>query len=740
MTNQARPPVLVVHPDAAFAEAVVRALWARGLSAVSVESGERAIDRFVVSAAAALVVSSDLPGRDGAATVESIRWAPGGADVPVVLTARNADPRALSETGRRLRAATLTGADADDAEAVAALVGRVIETDGAVDERTSNAGPSPGPAVTHSSPTISALVEPHRRPQLPPTGSPPAETSGFPAHRARTAPHPPSPTVAARRPREGADAPSKEPPDADSAARYEAEEVERRARDVTARTASTVGDLAHTPFPRLLVELAEARATGALVVVAPPDDRLRTTVGDTAKKVVYFRGGVPVYVKSNLLRECLGQILVQMGLIDASVRNASLERMRETGARQGAALLAMGAITPDDLRAALEEQLRTKLFDLFAWTAGEYRFSTRILPPPEVVTLELGLEQIVFEGVVRRIPPRRLFELLAPHVDHYVVPVAQGLTRFFRLDLVNEARLVLRALDGTRTLRELMSVAGQRPGAAAQLVYAMHCLGALRFSEAMAPADAMTAPAEPPSPALRGPLEVTPLLTAIEVGDRWDDQTEDGTLPPVAEAFAAATRDTRLPVHRQEPEPGTPPIPRSDGPFSPVPRAVVDEPSAGDTPVWVDARASVDVPVAPRATGDPPTAPGGPDLDARLQRLAEAERVFRRGERALSRGKLDDALACFRRATELVPSAGEFLARRAYTELLVAPPSDETQRRLLGELEEATRLSPKAYVTHLLLGDARRATGDPDGARVAYEQALAANPQCVEALEALRAL
>jgi CheY-like chemotaxis protein len=699
--------VLVVHADPSFAEAVVRALWARGLSAVSVESGERAIDRFIVGAAAALVVSTELPGRDGAATVESIRWAPGGADVPIVLTSREPDAPRLSETARRLRASTLSGREAEDAEAVAALVGRVI----AAAAGTSAGEAAAGAPAPPTSPTIFAGV--------PPQAGPPTRSALSPS----SAPRPPgSETVAGRRAREGSGSRPSLPPEADPVARREAEEVERRARDITAGTAASGGDLSRTPFPRLLAELAAARATGALVVVAPADDRLRTTTGDTPKKVVYFRGGVPVYVKSNLLRECLGQVLVQMGIIDASVRNASLERMRETGARQGATLLAMGAITPDDLRAALEEQLRTKLFDLFAWTSGEYRFSTRVVPPPEVVTLELGLAEIVFEGVVRRISPQRLLDALAPHIDDYVVPVAAGLTRFFALDLVNEARLVLRALDGTRTLRELITVAGQRPGAAAQIVYAMECLGALRFSRDKAPVEALTDPAPAPEPSLvdlRPPEEATPRFSELALRDEWDEQTEDGTLPPVEPALFTATRDAHLPSRHEKP-----PTPGGVAPRAPPPHAAADGAHA-------DAGHAGE-------TGHP--APGDSDLDERVRRLAEAERVFRRGERALERGKLDDALACFRRAAELVPTEGEFLARRAYTELLVAPASESTQRRLLAELEEATRLSPKAFATHLLLGDARRAAGDAEGARVAYEQALAANPRCAEALEALRAL
>ncbi len=239
----------------------------------------------------------------------------------------------------------------------------------------------------------------------------------------------------------------------------------------------------------MLARLAAQRATGALVVVAPDDDDLRTTTGESPKKVVYFRNGMPVYVRSNLVRECLGQLLVANDVITPHERNVSVQRMRAGEGRQGAILLAMGALEPEQLRDALAEQLRTKLFDLFRWDTGEFRFTTRVPPPPEVVTLELGLAEIVFEGVVRRMTPARLLALLEPKLDAYVIPSTDRMTRFLRLDLVAEARHVLRVLDGTQRLRALLTFAGQRPGAAAQLVYAMECLGAVRFSDLPVPID-----------------------------------------------------------------------------------------------------------------------------------------------------------------------------------------------------------------------------------------------------------
>ncbi|HME92551.1 MAG TPA: response regulator, partial [Myxococcaceae bacterium] len=64
------------------------------------------------------------------------------------------------------------------------------------------------------------------------------------------------------------------------------------------------GDFRQRPFPEVLAEIFHWRGTGALL--------LRR---DKVKKIVYFRDGQPLSIKSNLLSECLGQVLVGERLI-----------------------------------------------------------------------------------------------------------------------------------------------------------------------------------------------------------------------------------------------------------------------------------------------------------------------------------------------------------------------------------------------------------------------------------------
>src|SRR5690606_3469659 len=136
-----------------------------------------------------------------------------------------------------------------------------------------------------------------------------------------------------------------------------------------------VGSFDAMPFARVLHRLARKRATGALICVHPPDERATTEGTTEPTKVVYVRAGVPVHVRSNLVSECLGQVLARQRKIGPATLRESLSAVRRGEGRQGEVLVSMGAIGPLELSEALAEQLRLKLFELFAWRRGTFRFA-----------------------------------------------------------------------------------------------------------------------------------------------------------------------------------------------------------------------------------------------------------------------------------------------------------------------------------------------------------------------------
>lgn len=250
---------------------------------------------------------------------------------------------------------------------------------------------------------------------------------------------------------------------ADASAKEEVTEVEDAARNVGS-VQTMRGDLKDKPFPELLAEIYRWRATGALL--------LRR---EKTKKIAYFKAGVPQFVKSNLLSECLGRVLVRERMISETDCAESLRRMKASSRQQGTVLIEMGCISPHNLVYALNLQLQTKLFDVFSWDSGEYQFSPKVSSPSETISLEMSTAAIIHEGVRRHYSEQKLRKAISDCDEHYPVASDNPLYALQDVGLGEEEQALLRAMDGKKsigTLRALKIIPGVEFD---RLVYAMKC-------------------------------------------------------------------------------------------------------------------------------------------------------------------------------------------------------------------------------------------------------------------------
>ena len=459
--------VILVSPRSDWAAPTARALQEDGLEVRVMPTGERAIDAFVQEPTAVVVVELDLPGRDGAATVESIRWAPGGEEALVVLVGLDADPARVRQVALALRARSVPGGELDTLRATLASLATPMEEQPLTGEVTREVDTDElaerARAGIRESETRSA-----RAPQETVEANPFADETRPVDLDLVDGPGDPG---------------DPHPGDA------EGREVEARAR-VLQEVARIEGDLAKVPFATILARLGELRVSGALLLASEADQRA-TTTHESPKKVVFFRNGIPRHVRSNLVTECLGQVLARQGWIDRATLDDSLERVRAGAGKQGSVLVAMGALEPRRLREALELEQREKLFDLFAWPEGRFRFSEAMEPPGETVALEMSMAQMVYEGL-QRVPGPRLLAAIEPLMDRYPWPEPSRVPGLRRA--VDPAgRALLDRLDGQATTRALLEAAPSMLDGA-RLIRAGASLGALTFHDAPSAA-AMERPA-----------------------------------------------------------------------------------------------------------------------------------------------------------------------------------------------------------------------------------------------------
>jgi len=267
---------------------------------------------------------------------------------------------------------------------------------------------------------------------------------------------------------------------ADRAATEEAKQVEAEARNQpSAQLPALRGSLAGKPFPELLSEIYRWRADGALL--------LRR---DKVKKIVYFRGGVPFFVKSNLLSECLGKILVREKMISEPECEESLRRMKTTRRQQGTVLIDMGCISPPNLQYALNLQLQAKLFDIFSWQDGDYQLNPKAELPPEATSLEMTTAAVIYEGLKRTWSLDAIHMAMAPHQADFVHPAADPLYRFQDAGLDEEELAVLAAADGRKSVKTLAALGLLPP------IDTLRLLLAMRFSQMVNFRDEAAATAE----------------------------------------------------------------------------------------------------------------------------------------------------------------------------------------------------------------------------------------------------
>lgn len=117
-------------------------------------------------------------------------------------------------------------------------------------------------------------------------------------------------------------------------------------------------------------------------------------------KDISFDKGIPVAGRSNMLKECLGRLLVKSGELSEDKCYDSLILKKGLKLAQGETLIKMGFLKKEQLPALLRLQFKSRLIDLFGWKDCTYRFTNSEVTP--FVHLEETVGALIIEGVKER--------------------------------------------------------------------------------------------------------------------------------------------------------------------------------------------------------------------------------------------------------------------------------------------------------------------------------------------------
>ena len=457
------------------------------------------------------------------------------------------------------------------------------------------------------------------------------------------------------------------------------------------------GSLEEIPFAPLLHQLHGLRATGVLQVQR-----------GKRKKQLQLRAGSPVAVKSNLVNETLGHLLVATGTITWDVLHESMRRMQKGEGRQGQILKAMHMLDDEDLARALYNQAREKLFELFTWPRGSFRFHRGArLRGANALSLRGSTPEVILEGIRWRVPLEVIDSYLRENARCRPVPGRSPFYRFQAAPWSELDRAWLERFDGRLRLGEVVGEEEE----VRRSVYALLTLERLELGEGRSPAGARHLRSKRARPPLRGkvrrlverrrkvqdgeqrvanaPLPQAAIRSELaEMAERFRSLDCFGILgvdeaagdAEIREAYAELAKRTHPDRFAAE---GTAVLRLAEEVFGQIARAYETVGERQQRLTYLRDRKMRERDAAELEEG---------------HRALRAELAFQKGEQALRARSYAEAVACFRAAVEAYPKEGEYQAYYGWALYLVDPQAPGRQlapgQHQLQGFAQATGRSP----------------------------------------------
>ncbi|MDP2312676.1 MAG: hypothetical protein Q8P41_07210 [Pseudomonadota bacterium] len=237
------------------------------------------------------------------------------------------------------------------------------------------------------------------------------------------------------------------------------------------------GELADRSLRDALMALAVEKQTG-LLTVRRPDGRQRWG---------FWSKGGPVAWRTEPLeeQEVLGMLLYKAGSLTKEQLAESLAIMERTGCRQGEALVEMGVCTFPQLVLMLQKQADFVLQRVLREREGTWSFHILGELPERFLAPPLRVASILYRALLahtRDMPAQELASLLRPWLDHYVVLVPGVERTFEEMKLATEEQQFVQIIQRTPyRLRELFAVSSLSRSQTAAALWCLYDLNLLEM-------------------------------------------------------------------------------------------------------------------------------------------------------------------------------------------------------------------------------------------------------------------
>ncbi len=208
------------------------------------------------------------------------------------------------------------------------------------------------------------------------------------------------------------------------------------------------GNLKEASLPDVLQLLAMGKKTGCLSITH------RAAFG-----YIYFDKGRICYASVVNRRDRLGDRLVKSGEITRAQLDEALDlQAKRLDTPVGKILVELGTVSPEQLRAAVDVQIREAVYFLFTWHQGTFNFEPDVPPEGQDYVVSITPESLLLEGA-RRVDEWSLVEKKIPSFD-LVFEINRNRVLSSDAELTEEQQSVLELIDGVRDVQGIIDASG----------------------------------------------------------------------------------------------------------------------------------------------------------------------------------------------------------------------------------------------------------------------------------------
>jgi hypothetical protein len=195
------------------------------------------------------------------------------------------------------------------------------------------------------------------------------------------------------------------------------------------------------------------------------------------RRSVRFRKGHIVHADTTAAEDHMGEVLVRKGLLSAADLGRATARVMREHKRLGQVLQELRILDEHLLEDALALHVREVMRKAFGWEAGGYSFEVQPAERlHEDATLRVFTGELILEAARSVRDPAAVRRALG-NADRLIALTPDPVLRFQQITLSRDENDVLARVDGTRTLRQLVTALSLPPEETERSVLGLLCLG-----------------------------------------------------------------------------------------------------------------------------------------------------------------------------------------------------------------------------------------------------------------------